>query len=138
MTIPLLARMGLAGIALLFLAGPSQGAVGSCSNKTDPLSAPADAQAYCSEREQLVCLRRYERGELNYPDREDCRRKAVAICQTREFLPGCVPTEREVRACLNALHSRSTLDRDVSEIKECRGLCQLDPGSMDIADGGAP
>jgi len=126
----------LAMLGLALLTGPSEGAVGSCSDKTDPLAGPADAAAYCDEREQLLCLRRYERGELNFPEREDCRRKAVAVCQTREFFPGCAPTERQVRACLDALHSRSTLDRNVGEIKECNSLCELDSAAQ--LDGGAP
>ena len=129
-------RGPLSILLLLLLAAPSQGAVGSCSDKTDPLSAPADVVAYCDEREQLLCVRRFERGELLLSETNDCRRKAIAVCQTREFLPGCVPTERQARACLDALHSRSTLDLGVDEIEECKGFCHLDVN--DSIDGGMP
>lgn len=129
-------RVLFAGLILFLLTGPSQGAVGSCSDGSDPLGGPADVQAYCDEREQLVCMRRYERGELNFAEREACRRAAVTVCQNRTFLPGCVPSEREAQACLAALHSRSTLDQTVNQIRVCRELCDASDGIPVEPDGG--
>lgn len=114
----------LLGFAAL-LAGPTPGAVGSCSGDDDALQEPVDFERYCSEREQLVCVRRYERGEVSLEARDNCRRRVIELCAQRSFAPGCRPTRREANACLNALHSRSTLDREINELEECRSLCSI-------------
>lgn len=118
------------------LSGPAPGAVGGCGCGDDPLDAPADLEAYCIEREQLVCVREFERGTGSVLDRDDCRRAVVEVCANRSFPRGCEPSQREAQACLNALHSRSTLDRRADQLRECRDLCNFDAALQ--ADGGVP
>ena len=109
---------------LPLLIGPTPGAVGACDGDDD-LEGPADLEAYCDERGQMICVRRYERGELTIGQRDNCRRDAIERCERRVFLPGCRPTRRETNACLNALHSRSTLDKTIDELEECNRICTL-------------
>lgn len=130
-------RLVLGCLCLAFITGPTPGAVGSCAASDESLDRPADLEAYCSEREQLVCVREYENGKLSLVRRDDCRRAAIARCERRRFLPGCRPTQRDANACLNALHSRSTLGLGVEEIDECARLCRLqneDDSPRSIAD----
>ena len=110
------------GLALL-LAAPTPGAVGSCG--PDDLSGPADLVSYCTEREELICVRRAERGEFTPFERDECRRAEIARCERRSWAPGCSPTARQARACLNALRARSTLDTPEAELEECQrqALC---------------
>jgi hypothetical protein len=109
-------------IALL-IAAPTPGAVGSCGS--DELSGPAELVAYCTEREELICVRRHERREISVVERDECRREEIARCSNRYWAPGCAPTKREANACLNALRSLDTLDTPESEIEECQSeaLC---------------
>jgi hypothetical protein len=134
-------RALFAGLLLLLIAAPTPGAVGSCGSDDDGLDQTADLEAYCSERGQLICVRAYERGDLSLVARDNCRREAIAACERRTFLPGCRPTQRAANACLNALHSRSTLDQMVDEIDECTRLCPLQneaPRSIDTPTGDRP
>lgn len=136
-------RVGVALGLFCLLAGPTQGAVGSCSDSEDPLAGRADVLAYCEERDQLVCVRRFERGEISLGQQEDCRRVALVACQSRMFLPGCTPTERQAEACLGALHSRTTLHLKADQIAECRAVCPLPvdsapSDSSELKDGGSP
>ena len=124
--------------ALIFglLGGPTPGAVGSCGG--DELEEPADLASYCSEREQLVCVRRELRHEISIAERDDCRRAAIEAC-TRRFWPSdCRPSERQTRACLNALRSTDTLQMQESELEECHteALCTVEPS--DDAGAGEP
>lgn len=114
-----------------WLLGPTQGAVGGCSCRDDPLAEPAEPQTYCSERDQLVCVRNFERGLISELDRDDCRREAIARCAQRSFPAGCHPTVRQTRACLNALHSRTTLDRVIDDLPECSRLCAFENAAGD-------
>jgi hypothetical protein len=109
-------------IALL-ISAPTPGAVGSCGS--DELAAPADLVAYCTEREELICVRRHERRELSVIERDQCRRDEIARCAHRFWAPGCAPTKREANACLNALRSLDTLSTRESELDECQSeaLC---------------
>lgn len=130
---PWLLRAGCALGLLTLLGGPTPGAVGACGG--DELDEPADLQAYCTERDQLVCVRRSLRGELSHAERDDCRRLAIAQCQDRFWLPECEPTRREARACLNALRSFDTLETREDEIEECSPseLC-----GIHVPDAGLP
>lgn len=114
--------LGIVAIALL-ISAPTPGAVGSCGS--DELSGQADLVAYCTEREELICVRQYERRELSVAERDDCRRKEIARCERRYWAPGCAPTKREANACLNALRSLDTLSTPENEIDECQreALC---------------
>ena len=107
----------------VLLGGPTPGAVGSCGG--EDLSETADLASYCVEREDLVCVRRGARGELSLQGVDKCRRAAREVCARRWWSPECRPTEREARACLNALRSRDTLSTPEDEIDECRvsALC---------------
>ncbi len=119
----MIARL-LVAIALLVLCtAPTPGATGGCGG--DDLDDAADVRAYCSEREQLVCVRRYLRKEISARDRDSCRYDAVERCMSRTFPNECRPTQRVADACLNALASFDTLDRDEESIEECsaRVLC---------------
>lgn len=119
-----------------WLTGPTQGAVGACSCDPDPLSGPADVRAYCQEREELICVREFERGRYTELERDDCRRAAIDACALRTFPPGCEPTVRQAQACLNALHSRSTLEQQADNIRACRELCDVND-AVDQADSDA-
>jgi hypothetical protein len=113
---------GWSFIALL-ISAPTPGAVGSCGS--DELAGSANLVAYCTEREELICVRRHERREISLIDRDKCRRTEIARCQRRFWAPGCAPTKREANACLNALRSLDTLSTKESEIEECQSeaLC---------------
>jgi hypothetical protein len=115
----------LLALLLSLVAGPTPGAVGSCGG--DPLAKPADLERYCTQRDQLVCVRRSLRKELTAQETNDCRRAAIAQCGDRYWLPECQPSEREARACLNALESLDTLQTPESELSECSisALCKL-------------
>lgn len=125
------------GVVLLALliSAPTPGAVGSCGS--DELSGQADLVAYCTEREELICVRRYERREIGLDERDDCRRAEIARCERRFWAPGCAPTKREANACLNALRSLDTLSTEESEIDECQreALCTARPPELTF-DGG--
>jgi hypothetical protein len=125
-----------AGLILL-LGGPTPGAVGSCGG--DELGGEADVRAYCTEREQLICVRRSLRREITPGQSDDCRREAIQICKARAWAPACRPTERVARACLNALRSLDTVKTPEDRIKECRtsSLCSLhgEPTSLDAGTG---
>ena len=93
----------------------------------DDLDGFADIQRYCSQREQLVCVRRNLRKEITNGQRDDCRRAALKQCASRSWAPECHPTEREARACINALSDLDTLKTPEDEIHECstKALCTL-------------
>ena len=117
---------------VLALGGPTPGAVGGCGG--DELDREADLESYCSQREQLVCVRRALRREITSGERDDCRRQAIVACRNRSWAPQCSPTERQTRACLNALSSTETLQTPEDELEECqtRALC-----NAPAADAGA-
>ena len=125
---------------VLLLAAPGPGAVGSCSGGTN-LDRVADLESYCKEREQLVCVRRGLRKELSQGQTNDCRRTAIAQCELRSWSPGCQPTQRQARACLNALRSTDTLHTSEDRIAECKAkaLCTAhaapDAGTSDAGVG---
>jgi hypothetical protein len=134
-----LSLRALAGCALvLLLGGPAPGADGACSGGPN-LDRAADLETYCKQRDQLVCVRRGLRKELTLGQTNDCRRTAIQQCELRSWSPGCMPTERQTRACLNALRSLDTLQTHEDQIAECnrKVLCTApivrDAGS---ADGG--
>ena len=123
------------GLLALLISAPTPGAVGSCGS--DELSGQADLVAYCTEREELICVRKYERRELSLGDREDCRRDEIARCKRRFWAPGCAPTKREANACLNALRSLDTLSTKEDQLEECQreALCTARPPELTV-DGG--
>ncbi|MGD8859655.1 MAG: hypothetical protein PVI30_06575 [Myxococcales bacterium] len=127
-----------AALLFLFLGGPTPGAVGSCDADPDGF---ADLQAYCQQREELVCVRRSLRKEITIGEREECRRRAIALCAQRTWAPDCRPTERQARACINALFARDTLYTPEDELEECNteALCnvRLTP-QAEPTDGGMP
>jgi hypothetical protein len=133
-------RAGFGLALVLLLAGPAPGAVGSCSGGAN-LDRIADLQSYCKEREQLVCVRRGLRKELSQAQTNDCRRTAIAQCELRSWSPGCQPTQRQTRACLNALRSTDTLHTSEDRIAECnaKALCtaqaEPDAGTADAGVG---
>jgi hypothetical protein len=112
-------------VAALLLVGPAPGAVGSCGG--DPLDQPAELESYCKEREQLICVRRAMREKLPDVKRDGCRYDAIELCSSRFWKPGCAPTVRQARACLNALRSFDTLKTPEDQIDECKtdALCKL-------------
>jgi hypothetical protein len=118
--------VGWSLIALL-ISAPTPGAVGSCGS--DELAGPAELVAYCTEREELICVRRHERREISVIERDRCRREEIARCSRRYWAPGCAPTKREANACLNALRSLDTLSTLESELDECQSeaLCTARP-----------
>lgn len=126
--------LGWLALAAL-ISAPTPGAVGSCGS--DDLSGRADLVAYCTEREELICVRRFERREITLPDRDDCRRAEIARCARRFWAPGCAPTEREARACLNALRSRATLHTPEDELEECQREALCTARVPEGFDGGA-
>jgi len=107
------------------LGGPTPGAVGSCGG--DDLDRFADLDTYCVEREDLVCVRRWNRGEISETEMNECRYDARDLCERRTWSADCRPTERQARACLNALAARDTLETPEDEIDECRveALCTV-------------
>lgn len=119
------ARLWLGALSLVLLMGPTPGAVGSCGE--DHLGEPAELEGYCSQRDQLVCVRRSLRRELTNQETDECRRAAIDRCQTRSWAPECQPTQRQARACLNALQSFDTLATQESELDECSfsALCGI-------------
>jgi hypothetical protein len=127
----MLRRAVMAGGLLALLAAPTPGAVGSCDG--DELDGFADLQGYCTEREELICVRRWRRRELTEEQRDNCRREMIALCERRFWPRECRPTERKTRACLNALRSLDTLSTPEHEIEECNAesLCTVRP-----VDGG--
>lgn len=135
-------RAGVAAGLLLLLGGPTPGAVGSCGGAN--LDRAADLASYCKERDQLVCVRRQLRKEISIAASNDCRRQAIAQCEMRSWAPGCQPTVRQTRACLNALRSLDTLQTKENQIAECKvsALCSggaattpRDAGSRDAGLG---
>lgn len=120
-------------IVALLISAPTPGAVGSCGS--DELSGQAELVSYCTEREELICVRRYERRELSVGERDDCRREQIARCSNRFWAPGCAPTKREANACLNALRSLDTLHTAEDELDECQSeaLCTA---QLPDSDGG--
>jgi hypothetical protein len=129
-------RLMLCALALGLLSGPTSGAVGSCGG--EQLDEPADLPSYCSEREQLVCVRRELRHEISIGERDDCRRAALEACSRRFWPADCRPSERQTRACLNALRSTDTLQTPESDLEECHteALCTVEP--RDDAGAGEP
>lgn len=130
-----------AGLMLLLgLAAPTPGAVGSCGGDRS-LDELANLDRYCKEREQLVCVRRGLRKEISLAKTNDCRRTAIKQCELRSWSPGCAPTQRQTRACLNALRSIDTLQTPEDQISECnaRALCTAhavpDAGAADAGVG---
>lgn len=122
------------------LAAPTPGAVGDCGG--DDRGAPADLQSYCIEREDLTCVRRWHRNEINETQMNECRYDARETCARRTWSADCRPTERQASACLNALASSDTLDTPEDEIEECsvEALCTVKPlpeGPRSIGDGDA-
>lgn len=119
------ARIGMLAMITLLLTGPTPGAVGSCGE--EHLGEPAELESYCSQRDQLVCVRRNLRRELTNQETDDCRRAAIERCQSRSWAPECQPTQRQARACLNALQSFDTLSTQESELGECStgALCAI-------------
>lgn len=119
----LLARVAGCSLLVLLLSGPTSGAVGSCGG--DELGDEADLESYCTEREELVCVRQSLRREITIGERDDCRRQARIDCRNRSWAPDCHPTERQTRACLNALSSLDTLETPEDELEECssNALC---------------
>jgi hypothetical protein len=122
---------------LFFVCGPAPGAVGSCEEEP----RLAELRPYCEEREQLVCWRRYLRGEMEGGESEvnACRLAAISLCRDRYWPPDCRPTERRTRACLDALRSYDTLYTPESEIPECSAetLCRTGAGLGWEAAGGS-
>lgn len=114
--------LGWMFVALL-ISAPTPGAVGSCGS--DELSGTADLVAYCTEREELICVRRHRRREISLAEQDTCRREQIARCSQRFWAPGCAPTKRQANACLNALRSLDTLGTKETEIDECQSeaLC---------------
>lgn len=102
----------------VLLAAPTPGAVGSCGG--DDLGKTVDIESYCVDREDLVCARQRARGELSIQGETECRYAARDVCARRWWSPECRPTEREARACLNALRSRDTLSTPDDEIHQCQ------------------
>jgi hypothetical protein len=123
---------------VLLLGGPTPGAVGSCTGE-GKLDAFADLASFCKESEQLKCVRRALRKELTTQQRDDCRRAAITDCEQRSWAPGCHPTERQARACLNALRSLDTLSTKEKDIAECnqRALCTAQPAPRTVDAGAA-
>jgi hypothetical protein len=109
-------RWWLVALALL-LGGPTPGAVGEC--KGDDGEELADLETYCVEREDLMCVRQAERGDLSEVATIECRQEGRAACDQRTWSPDCWPTKRQAEACLRALRSRDTLDTPDDEIEEC-------------------
>jgi hypothetical protein len=120
-----LKRLATSLLLFLFIAGPTPGAVGSCGEEV----SYAPLVPYCEEREQLVCWRRYLRGELPGGQKavDACRRNAIELCRYRAWSPDCRPTTRQANACINALESYDTLELDESRIPECstESLCRV-------------
>lgn len=138
-------RRGPIGLALLcvpLLLAPTPGATGGCSCDEDPkqerLTTEAEVLEYCREREELVCVRAFERGETSILQRDDCRREAIEVCGRRTFPEGCAPTRRAADACLNALQARSTLDSPVEQLPECDLCAFVEQEPADGLDGGVP
>lgn len=121
------------------LGGPTPGAVGSCGG--DDLDQSADLQTYCVEREDLTCVRRWHRNEINDQQMNECRLDARTLCARRTWSNDCRPTERQARACIHALASSDTLQTPEDEVRECsiEALCTvttLPEGPRSIEDGG--
>jgi hypothetical protein len=121
------ARAALCALLFALLTGPTSGATGSCGG--DELDREADLEEYCQQREQYVCVRQQLRREITVGERDDCRRQGIADCRNRSWAPRCRPTERQTRACLNALASLDTLDTPEDELEECQteALCADQP-----------
>lgn len=133
-----LTRALVALVWVSLIAGPTPGAVGSCSGDED-LEADADLRAYCKEREELVCVRGEMRNEYGIDAQDDCRRDALDRCATRFWYDSCKPSRRETEACLTALRLVDTLHTQVTEIDECNSeaLACVETSDVDPADYGA-
>ena len=130
------AKRALVALGLfLLLGGPTPGAVGDCSG--DEGNKPADLQAYCVEKNELICVRRAERNEISRSESDDCRREVIDACNRSSWAGDCRPTVRQTEACLNALYDRETLQTPEDEIEECQraSLCRVDTRGR-VPDGG--
>lgn len=118
-------RIVLCVALVALLAAPTPGAVGSCNG--DGLEGFADLESYCTEREELICVRKYYRREFTKDESDDCRLEVRELCSRRFWPAECRPTRRVAEACLNALRSRDTLQTPVEEIDECEvdTLCTI-------------
>ena len=59
--------------------------------------------------------------------------RTCAVSERRYWAPGCQPTERQARACLNALRSLDNLETKEDELDECdsEALCGGKPQPAD-------
>jgi hypothetical protein len=133
------------GISLIFfLAGPTPGAVGSCS-KDDKVLDAAAIPKYCKKIALYLCAREYTRSDKKDADSakyELCAQNASSInstmwCPSSYECPRA--TKRPWDACIRALQSTTTLDKkNLAEIPECRlkRLCEASPNSSNYLDAG--
>lgn len=115
-------RRVLLGIVLvLFLGGPTPGAVGDCG---DDEGAFVTAPDWCFEKGDLLCDRRWAMSTEPEAVRDAalrmCKESLNTSCPGATWDSGCTPPTRMLaNACLNALADSSRLSQPESEIAEC-------------------
>ena len=115
-------RRVLLGIVLvLFLGGPTPGAVGDCSEDEGASVAAPD---WCFEKGGLVCERRAAMtppGPDNDAAKEECYRSLDVSCPGSTWPLDCVPPTRMLaNACIAALSNTDRLSEPESAIVECQ------------------
>ena len=122
----------------LLLAAPTPGSIGACGG--DDLDQPAELSSYCQQRGELTCVRRFLRKEITATERDACRWNAIDTCAMRSFSPNCRPSERQTRACLNALSSLDSLSTQESDLPDCNtnALCGAKVAPQADAGTGQP
>lgn len=92
----------LAAIALLFLAAPVAGDIGSCNQSPDPL----DPNKFSESKQAIDCQRCTDCDIRTEACTAACASKAVSI----SFPTNCVPLVHDGEVCLDALLAASCSD----------------------------
>jgi len=121
------ARVALGAVLILVLGGPSPGSVGGCTD--DPTFA--NAEAFCIDKNEWICQRRWARAEIDDAQRNSCLDMVPGMCLGTTWPTDCdpPPTVSQTGACIDRLRSASQVETPVSEIPECQ---------LDFLCGGVP
>jgi hypothetical protein len=94
--------MRIAMVALLFLAAPTAGDIGSCNQPLNDL----DAAKFFAAKQGVDCERCTECGLMSHV----CKRACAAAPVAGTFPHGCDPLEHDGEVCLDALLAASCVD----------------------------
>lgn len=118
----------LAVVALLFLAAPTAGDIGSCNQPVTAL----DADKFFGDKQIVDCDKCTECGFTSH----FCARACSLPVETGKFPEGCVPLEQDGEVCLDALEATGcsgyaayVADVDATTPTECDFCPPLDAGA---------